>query len=122
MAQRERMAILLSRRRGGEGGGDAEHALLRVKTEVEDAEAIYNDVRADIAAGHQEARTTTRTRRTPRTTGTSTCTLARGTSAATTPALDEKPPTRSADSAAAAAAAAAAAEAMAEGTRRARSR
>ena len=57
VAQRdgERMATLRSRRgAAAKEVSDAEHALLRVKTEVEDAEAIYNDVRADIAAGHHQ--------------------------------------------------------------------
>ena len=55
VAQRdgERVATLRSRRAAAaKEVNDAEHALLRVKTAVEDAEAIYNNVRADIAAGH----------------------------------------------------------------------
>ena len=55
VAQRdgERVATLRSRRAAAaKEVSDAEHALLRVKTAVEDAEAIYNNVRADIAAGH----------------------------------------------------------------------
>ena len=55
VAQRdgERVATLRSRRAAAaKEVSDAERALMSVKTAVEDAEAIYNDVRADIAAGH----------------------------------------------------------------------
>ena len=120
VAQRdgERMATLRSRRgAAAKEVSDAEHALLRVKTEVEDAEAIYNDVRADIAAGHhQEGAHHDEDEAHAEDDWDKYLHFGEGHERGDdAEALDEKPPTRSADpGAAAAAAAAAAAEAMAE--------
>jgi len=121
VAQRdgERMATLRSRRvAAAKEVSDAEHALLRVKTAVEDAEAIYNDVRADIAAGHhQEGAHHDEDEAHAEDDWDKYLHFGEnhgerlGDDAVDD---DEKTPTRSADPAAAAAAAAAAAEAMAE--------
>ena len=113
VAQRdgERMATLRSRRgAAAKEVSDAEHALLRVKTEVEDAEAIYNDVRADIAAGHhQEGAHHDEDEAHAEDDWDKYLHFGEGHERGDdAEALDEKPPTRSADPGAAAAAAAAA--------------